>query len=122
MSQAQNAGFAFWERATLVQFAAQASAALQAICEIADNNNPASVMHDDLRQALEQIEVLALGVQAQTSDEVIELTDSRWYWVRYEGLDKTYEAPAMYRSDAKAFYSVEFSGIPTRQVLVLKEA
>ncbi len=41
---------------------AEASAALQAICEIADNNNPASVMHDDPRKALEQIELLALGV------------------------------------------------------------
>jgi len=62
MPQPQNTGFVFWERATLVQFASQASAALQAICEIADNNNPASVMHDDPRKALEQIEALALGV------------------------------------------------------------
>lgn len=76
MSQAQNAGFAFWERATLVQFASQATTTLHAICEIADNNNPASVMHDDPRKALEQIEVLALGVQAQTRDEVIELAES----------------------------------------------
>lgn len=58
-------GFTFWERATLVQFASQATATLRAICEIADNNNPASVMHDDPRKALEQIEVLALGVQPQ---------------------------------------------------------
>lgn len=48
--------------------------------------------------------------------------DGRWYWVRYEGLGKTYEAPAIYRADAKAFYSVEFSGIPEHRVLVLKEA
>ena len=61
MSQQQNAGFTFWERATLVQFASQATATLHAICEIADNNNPASVMHDDPRKALEQIEALALG-------------------------------------------------------------
>lgn len=65
MSQPQNAGFTFWERATLVQFASQATATLLAICEIADNNNPASLMHDDPRKALEQIEVLALGVQPQ---------------------------------------------------------
>jgi len=39
----------------------QAAATLCAICEIADNNNPASVMHDDPRKALEQIEALALG-------------------------------------------------------------
>lgn len=51
-----------------------------------------------------------------------ELTDGKWYWVQYEGLGKTYEAPAIYREDAKAFYSVEFSGITAREVLVLKEA
>ena len=51
-----------------------------------------------------------------------ELVHGKWYWVRYEGLGRTYEAPAMYRDDAKAFYSVEFSGIPTRQVVVLREA
>lgn len=50
------------------------------------------------------------------------LDDGQWYWVQYEGLGKTYEAPAIYRADAKAFYSVEFSGIPAHQVLVLKEA
>jgi len=48
--------------------------------------------------------------------------DGKWYWVKYEGLGKTYEAPAMYRADAKAFYSVEFSGVPEHSVLVLKEA
>ena len=51
-----------------------------------------------------------------------ELDDSKWYWVQYEGLGHTYEAPAMYRAEAKAFYSVEFSGIPANQALVLKEA
>lgn len=50
-----------------------------------------------------------------------ELEDGKWYWVQYEALDKTYEAPAIYRADAKAFYSAEFSGIPAHQVLVLKE-
>ena len=48
-------------------------------------------------------------------------TDGKWYWVRYEGLGKTYEAPALYRESAKAFYSVEFSGIPAQQVEVLCE-
>ena len=47
--------------------------------------------------------------------------DGKWYWVRYEGLGRTYEAPALYRESAKAFYSVEFSGIPARQVEVLCE-
>ena len=45
--------------------------------------------------------------------------DGKWYLVRYEGLGKTYEAPALYRDAPKAFYSVEFSGIPTFQVEVL---
>lgn len=49
-----------------------------------------------------------------------ELEDGKWYLVRYEGLGKTYEAPALYRASAEAFYSVEFSGIPTREVEVLK--
>lgn len=61
MTQSNNAGFAFWERATLVQFASQVANILIAIGEIADNNNPASVMHDDPRKALEQIEALVLG-------------------------------------------------------------
>lgn len=45
--------------------------------------------------------------------------DGRWYWVRYEGLGQTYEAPALYRDDAQAFYSYEFSGVPAREVIVL---
>ena len=51
-----------------------------------------------------------------------ELADGKWYWVQYEGLGKTYEAPAMYMAAPNAFYSFEFSGIPAREVLVLKEA
>ena len=49
-------------------------------------------------------------------------TDGNWYWVKYEGLGKTYTAPAMYRADAKAFYSVEFSGVPEKEVVVLRKA
>ena len=49
-------------------------------------------------------------------------TDGNWYWVKYEGLGKTYTAPAMYRADAKAFYSVEFSGIPEKEVVMLRKA
>lgn len=47
------------------------------------------------------------------------LTDGGWYWVRYEGLHQSYETPAMYRADSKCFYSVQFSGIPAREVEVL---
>lgn len=57
-----------------------------------------------------------------TKDEALKpLTDGKWYWVRYEGLDKTYEAPALYKESAKAFYSVEFSGIPVYQIEVIFE-
>lgn len=47
---------------------------IKRIIEIADNNNPASVMHDDPRKALEQILTLALGCadadrQAETLDD-----------------------------------------------------
>ena len=56
-----SAGFTFWERGALNQFASQAAKTLSRILEITDNNNPASVMHDDPRKALEQIEVLVLG-------------------------------------------------------------
>ena len=62
-------------------------------------------------------ELIAL---AQPEPEPV-ATDGKWYWVRYEGLGKTYEAPALYRESAKAFYSVEFSGIPAQQVEVLCE-
>lgn len=51
-----------------------------------------------------------------------QLTDGVWYWVKYDGLGKTYTAPAMYRADAKAFYSVEFSGVPEKEVVVLRKA
>ena len=52
----------------------------------------------------------------------IDLQDGVWYWVRYEGLGQTYEAPAVYKADADAFYSHEFSGIPARQIDVIKKA
>jgi len=50
------------------------------------------------------------------------LTNGAWYWVRYESLNGPVEAPAMYRADAEAFYSHEFSGIPTRRVTVVGPA
>lgn len=49
------------------------------------------------------------------------LVDQAWYWVRYEGLSGVLEAPAMYKADAEAFYSVAFSGIPTREIEVIRE-
>ena len=45
--------------------------------------------------------------------------DGSWHWVKYEGLHKEYGAPAMYKANCDAWYSFEFSGIPTRQVEVL---
>lgn len=52
--------------------------------------------------------------------EFVDLQDGRWYWVQYEGLDRTYQAPAMFKEDAKAFYSHEFSGIPVSQAAVIR--
>jgi hypothetical protein len=50
------------------------------------------------------------------------LKDSSWYLVRYELLSgDNATAPAMYKHDAKAFYSYLFSGIPVRQVTVIRE-
>lgn len=45
--------------------------------------------------------------------------DGSWHWVRYEGLHEVYKAPAMYKANCDAWYSFQFSGIPTRQVEVL---
>lgn len=63
---------------------------------------------------------------AQATGEPFEictpLQDERWYWIEYEGLGKTYSAPAMYRANVDCFYSYEFSGIPRRQLKVLRKA
>jgi hypothetical protein len=67
------------------------------------------------------VEAIEKPVQQSTKRVEPVATDGKWYWVRYEGLGKTYEAPALYRESAKAFYSVEFSGIPAQQVEVLCE-
>lgn len=66
-----SAGFTFWERGALNQFASQAARALSRILEITDNNNPASVMHDDPRRALEEIHchALQLAVEAKAESE-----------------------------------------------------
>jgi hypothetical protein len=52
----------------------------------------------------------------------IQPADGTWYWVEYAGLGRTYNAPAMYKADADCFYSYEFSGIPRRQLTVLRAA
>lgn len=89
MSQAQNAGFAFWERSTLVQFATQATEIMRAICEIADNNNPASVMHDDPRKALEQIEAIALGLPLRGATALSSAQDTdRLNWIERQHLEE----------------------------------
>lgn len=45
--------------------------------------------------------------------------DGSWHFVKYEGLHKEYGAPAMYKANCDAWYSFEFSSIPTRQVEVI---
>jgi hypothetical protein len=47
---------------------------------------------------------------------LVGLTDEQWYWVSYEGLGRTYHAPAMYKANVDCFYSYEFGGIPSRNV------
>lgn len=48
--------------------------------------------------------------------------DQLWYWVRYEGLGRTYTAPARYLAEVDCFYSSEFSGIPRRHLEILRAA
>ena len=64
-----SAGFTFWERGALNQFASQAAKALSKIIEITDNNNPASVMHDDPRRALEAIHCHALQLAVEAKED-----------------------------------------------------
>lgn len=79
-----SAGFTFWERGALNQFASQAAKALSRIIEITDNNSPASVMHDNPRRALEQIhcEALQLAVEAKAEAEASKTA----YLVQWEQL------------------------------------
>lgn len=48
--------------------------------------------------------------------------DGAWYWVEREvwANEPKRIAPAMYKADCDAWYSYEFSGIPTRQLKVLE--
>ena len=47
--------------------------------------------------------------------------DRGWYWIEREGWAyETIIAPAMYKAECDAWYSVEFSGSPTREVKVLE--
>lgn len=57
--------------------------------------------------------------EQQKMDQERSYQDGHWYWVKYEGLHKEYGAPAMYKANCDAWYSFEFSGIPTRQVEVV---
>ena len=50
-----------------------------------------------------------------------DLVNEKWYWVSYEGIGRTYEAPAIYKSDVDCFYSYEFAGIPAKHLTVLRE-
>lgn len=48
------------------------------------------------------------------------LHDGSWYWVRYQGLHRVFEAAAMYKAAPNAFYSHEFSGIRVSEIEVLR--
>ena len=57
-----------------------------------------------------------------TEQERAEFTDGAWYWVEKEGWigDQPTIAPAKYKANCDAWYSFEFSGVPTREVKVLE--
>jgi hypothetical protein len=59
---------------------------------------------------------------ASTETERAEYVDGAWYWVEKEGWigDPPTIAPAKYKANCDAWYSFEFSGIPTREVKVLE--
>lgn len=50
-----------------------------------------------------------------------DLEDGKWYLVSYHTLGTVYRAPAMFKKDAAAFYSYEFSGIPARHLEIVRE-
>ncbi|TDF24605.1 hypothetical protein EZI45_20950 [Delftia tsuruhatensis] len=52
----------------------------------------------------------------------VEYLDRGWYWVEKEGWGdgKNTIAPAMYKAECDAWYSIEFSGISTRFLTVLE--
>lgn len=56
------------------------------------------------------------------SREANRYQDGAWYWVEREvwANEPKRIAPAMYKADCDAWYSCEFSGIPTRQLKVLE--
>ena len=58
-----------------------------------------------------------------TQTNTLELKDSHWYVVEYDvfGSAPVLRAPAMYKKNCDAFYSYEFTGIPTRQLEVIRE-
>lgn len=59
-----------------------------------------------------------------TTQAVTDLVGGFWYWVRYEpGFgEKPIEAPAKYKAEGNFFCSWDFSGIPTRELVVLGPA
>ncbi|MDR0226712.1 MAG: hypothetical protein LBI66_09840 [Burkholderiaceae bacterium] len=59
---------------------------------------------------------------APTPQPAAEYLDRGWYWVEKEtwGDGKTIIAPAMYKAECDAWYSIEFSGISTRFLKVLE--
>lgn len=52
----------------------------------------------------------------------IPLKDGVWYWVALHGFGEQVTAPAMYRANVDCFYSYEFSGIPRRELTLLRPA
>lgn len=80
-----------------------------------------SVPADELYKNLAQM--LSSGAKSHEAPaRPILLRDKQWYWVRYEAFGEVYTAPARYHAETECFYSVQFSGIPVRELTVLRAA
>lgn len=94
-----------------------AKTSLTVLCALRDTAGLHPNMVKDIDFA---IDLNQLALAECDSSLPIELVDRGWYWVRYEGLDKVYVAPARYHADVDCWYSFDFSGIPSRQAQVLQ--
>lgn len=67
---------------------------------------------------------LSVALTAQLGEAAIpdeDLIDGTWYLVHYERHGSVYRVPALYRKNASAFYSHEFTGIPARWLKVVRQ-
>jgi len=79
---------------------------------------PAEDLYKNLRACLDA----ELSSTPAPSPALTVLEDKCWYWVDYRSFGEVLTAPAQYRADVDCFYSSAFSGIPAREVEVLRAA